>query len=132
MDLLTERREVILKSEAETYIRPADIAFGQLRCALEPGAPDDLLRRLALFLERETDVVWQVDQVESASETLKARRARILAEKIDEAARHPTIAAALKALPGAKVVDVRQEAPIDPAGDAPNVVDMKPPGRRRA
>ncbi|MEL6568316.1 MAG: DNA polymerase III subunit gamma/tau [Pseudomonadota bacterium] len=132
VDLLTERREVILKSEAETYIRPADIAFGQLRCALEPGAPEDLLRRLALFLERETDTLWQVDQVESASETMKGRRARILSEKIEDAARHPKIAAALEALPGAQVVDVRQEAPIDPAGEAPNVVDITSPGRRRA
>ena len=132
IDLLTERREVILKSEAETYIRPADIAFGQLRCALEPGAPDDLLRRLALFLERETEMVWQVDLVESASETLKARRARILSEKIEDAARHPTIAAALEALPGARVVDVRQEGPIDTGGAAPNVVDISNNGRRRA
>ncbi|MEL6754093.1 MAG: hypothetical protein AAFO57_08715, partial [Pseudomonadota bacterium] len=90
------------------------------------------LRRLALFLEKETDVIWQVDQVESASETMKGRRARLLAEKIEDAARHPKVAAALEALPGAKVVDVRQEGPIDPATEAPNVVDLNPPGRRTA
>ncbi|MEM9738688.1 MAG: DNA polymerase III subunit gamma/tau [Pseudomonadota bacterium] len=132
IDLLTERREVILKSEAETFIRPADISFGHLRCSLEPGAPDDLLKRLARFLQRETDTVWQIDPVHTTSETLKTRRARVLAEKIDEASRHPKIASALQALPGARVIDVRQDSPLETEAGAGKIVDIASPPRRRA
>lgn len=129
VERLVARREIILQGEVETYVRPGEIAYGQLRCALEPDAPEGLLRRLALFLEKDTGVIWQVDQVETAEETMRARRARILAEKIDDASRHPTVAAALEALPGARVVDVRQAGPVDPDQAQSNVVDMT---RRRA
>ncbi|MCI4645470.1 MAG: DNA polymerase III subunit gamma/tau [Hyphomonadaceae bacterium] len=129
IDRLQARREIILQGEVETYIRPGDVAYGQLRCALEPDAPDGLLRKLALFLEKDTGVIWQVDQVETAEETFKARKARILDEKIADACRHPAVAAALDALPGARVIDVRQAGPVDPAHDETNVVDMP---RRRA
>lgn len=126
---LEARREIILQGEVEHYVRPGEVAYGQLRCALEPDAPDGLLRRLALFLEKETGVIWQVDQVETSEETFRGRKARILAEKIEDASRHPTIAAALEALPGARVVDVRQDGPVDPTQDQSNVLDMN---RRRA
>lgn len=124
VDLLAERREALLQTEVERYVRPGEIAFGRLACALEPGAPDGLMRRLALFLEAETGHVWQVEEVAGeASETLKARAARIQSEKIAAAAGHPAVRAALEALPGAEIVDVRQEGPLEARSDEGNVVD---------
>ncbi|MEO0466965.1 MAG: DNA polymerase III subunit gamma/tau [Pseudomonadota bacterium] len=135
VDLLDQRREIILKGEVEAFLRPANIEFGVLRCNLEPGAPDGLVRRLALFLERETGTVWRIEEVSQTDDTLKTRRAQVLAEKIADATTHPAVAALLEALPGAEITDVRQETPpsqaLDPANEDPNVADM-PANRRQA
>jgi len=129
MELLQDRREIILKGEVEDYVRPADIEFGALRCALEPGAPEGLLRRLALFLENETGVVWRLEEAQTSDDTLKARREQVLQQKIAEARSHPAIASLLEALPGAEITDVRQEGPVDPAAGETNVQAM--PAKRR-
>ena len=108
-------------------MRPGEVRFGRLACALEPGAPEDLLRRLGQFLENETGHLWQVEEeAADGAETLKARAARIQGEKIAEAAEHPTVQAALSALPGAEIVEVRQEGPVEAGGEGDNVVDYTP------
>ena len=124
VDLLAEKREALLQTEVERFVRPGEVRFGRLACALEPGAPEDLLRRLGQFLENETGHLWQVEEeAADGAETLKARAARIQGEKIAEATEHPTVQAALSALPGAEIVEVRQEGPVEAGGEGDNVVD---------
>ncbi len=129
VDRLKARREALLLGEVETYIRPAAAAPGRIECALVDGAPEGLLRRLASFLEEDTGHAWDILQVETTAETLKDRAERVRREKIDAVRAHPKVQSALAALPGAEIVEVRQEGPVEPGNDRGNVIDMD---RKRA
>ncbi len=125
LDRLDSRKEARLWGEARKYIRAENFRPGRLICAVDPGAPKDLLRRLTDFLEYETDMDWDVALSASSVETQKETETRVRGELLADAAQHPDVAAALAALPGAKVVDVENSAPLDPAALTDNVVPLK-------
>ena len=125
LDRLDSRKEARLWGEARKYIRAENFRPGRLVCAVDPGAPQDLLRRLTDFLEYETDMDWDVALSDSAVETLRETETRERGELLADAAQHPDVAAALEALPGAEVVDVERSAPLDPATLTDNVVPLK-------
>jgi DNA polymerase-3 subunit gamma/tau len=125
LDRLDSRKEARLWGEARKYIRAENFRPGRLICAVDPGAPKDLLRRLTDFLEYETDMDWDVALSASSAETQKETETRVRGELLADAAQHPDVAAALAALPGAKVVDVENSAPLDPATLTDNVVPLK-------
>lgn len=125
LDHLDSRKEARLWGEARKYIRAENFKPGRLICAVDPGAPRDLLRRLTDFLEYETDMDWDVLLSESSVETQKEQETRVRREKLDSAAEHPDIAAALAAIPGAEVVDVEDSPPLDPKTLTDNVVPLK-------
>lgn len=125
LEHLDTRKEARLWGEARKYIRAENFKPGRLVCAVDPGAPRDLLRRLTDFLEYETDMDWDVLLSDSGVETQKEQETRERQEKLADAARHPDIAAALAALPGAEIVDVETSQPIDPATLTDNVVPLK-------
>ena len=123
---LTSHGELILAGEVETYLRPAAFEPGRIVCAVKEGAPSDILRRLSLALEEGTGQDWRVDTAEASGETIKERAARIHEEKVADAAAHPMIAAALEAMPGAAIVEVRQEGPLDKDDEGANVLPLTP------
>ncbi|MEO1188395.1 MAG: DNA polymerase III subunit gamma/tau [Pseudomonadota bacterium] len=125
LDHLDNRKEARLWGEARKYIRAENFKPGRLVCAVDPGAPRDLLRRLTDFLEYETDMDWDVLLSDSAVETQKEKDTRERREQLQAAAQHPDIAAALAAIPGAEVVDVENSAPLDPDTLTDNVVPLK-------
>ena len=125
LDHLDTRKEARLWGEARKYIRAENFKPGRLVCAVDPGAPRDLLRRLTDFLEYETDMDWDVLLSQSGVETQKEKETRERDEQLRDAAQHPDIAAALAALPGAEIVDVENSAPLDPATLTDNVVPLK-------
>ena len=125
LDHLDSRKEARLWGEARKYIRAENFKPGRLVCAVDPGAPRDLLRRLTDFLEYETDMDWDVALSDSSVETQKETETRERGELLADAAEHPDIAAALQAMPGAQVVDVENSAPLDPATLTDNVVPLK-------
>ncbi|MEL6691742.1 MAG: DNA polymerase III subunit gamma/tau [Pseudomonadota bacterium] len=125
LDHLDTRKEARLWGEARKYIRAENFKPGRLVCAVDPGAPRDLLRRLTDFLEYETDMDWDVLLSDSGVETQKEKETRERKEVLEDAAQHPDIAAALAAIPGAEVVDVQNSAPLDPATLTDNVVPLK-------
>ena len=125
LDHLDSRKEARLWGEARKYIRAENFKPGRLVCAVDPGAPRDLLRRLTDFLEYETDMDWDVMLSESGAETQKETETRERRELLDDAAKHPDIAAALAAIPGAEVVDVESSVPLDPSTLTDNVVPLK-------
>lgn len=125
LDHLDTRKEARLWGEARKYIRAENFKPGRLVCAVDPGAPRDLLRRLTDFLEYETDMDWDVLLSDSAVETQKEKDTREHREVLDDAAQHPDIVAALAAIPGTQVVGVENSAPLDPAKLTDNVVPLK-------
>lgn len=126
VSLLNEMREVSLQVDTERYIRPAIVREGFLSCALAPGAPAGLAGRLKAFLDAETGVDWIVEETETTAESVRERERREKAERIAEAARHPLVAATLKAIPGAEIVDVETpDAPLENTEDGDNVIPFK-------
>ncbi|MEZ5986569.1 MAG: DNA polymerase III subunit gamma/tau [Hyphomonas sp.] len=129
---LTALREINLQFEMERYVKPGPISYGHFTCELEAAAPSDVLARLKSFLERQTGDDWVVEQIRGGAETVRAAEIRTRQERFDAAAAHPIIAAALKSLPGATIVDVLDEEATGEAAspDADNVIDLN--ARRKA
>src|SRR5262249_10166487 len=79
----------------------------------------DLPRRLIQFLAEFADEDWRVRPDENAPaapvESLAERRKREAQRELDEIARHPFVAEALKHFPGAKIINVSKEEPSGPA-----------------
>ncbi len=111
VDALEEAREIPLWADLERYARV--VSFGGNRAVLEllSGAPADLQKRTAECLSRLSDADWLVELGQGGSETRVERTKRLEKERSDEAASDPLVLAALKAFPGAKIIEVRA-API--------------------
>ncbi|MEL6257764.1 MAG: DNA polymerase III subunit gamma/tau, partial [Pseudomonadota bacterium] len=126
VDLMDAARAVDLSVLAAKYVRPIAVEPGRLRVSLAQGAPRDAMRRVAAFLETETGETWQVsvDEDASASETLKERSERLRAERIASVSDHPFVQEAMKAFPGAEIVDVRQEGPAVAGDGGDNIVPL--------
>ncbi|MEM8617835.1 MAG: DNA polymerase III subunit gamma/tau, partial [Pseudomonadota bacterium] len=122
---LEVRKEIRLWSEVRQFIRAEKVRPGTLICDLKAGAPDDLLQRLKAFLDEETLAEWSVSRAKSVEETQRERETREKQEQIDEAAKLPEVMAALAALPGAEIVDVTTDTPVDPEATEDNVIPLK-------
>ncbi|MEM7767376.1 MAG: DNA polymerase III subunit gamma/tau [Pseudomonadota bacterium] len=121
---MERRKEIRLMSDCERFLQPAEFGDGHCACAVKEGAPADLLQRLGSFLEEETGLEWTITRAESGEETLRERADRVKGEKVAEAKADPEIQAFLDAIPGAEIVDVRQEGPVDKVAGGANVVNM--------
>jgi DNA polymerase III subunit gamma/tau len=123
---LAAAREIALQVDTERYIRPARCAPGHLAYALAPGAPPGLAGRLKTFLDRETGLDWTLAEADTETESVRERERRERAERIAEAAKDPLVAATLKALPGAEILDVTEAPPLENPAAGDNVVPMRP------
>jgi DNA polymerase III subunit gamma/tau len=121
---LDELREVNLQVELEKFVRPGKIVPGHFECELEENAPAGLLSRLKKFLEYETEMDWTVAQVSGGGETVRQSETRTRDERHASAAAHPAVAAALKNLPGATIVDVIEPEPLETDAPADNVIRL--------
>jgi DNA polymerase-3 subunit gamma/tau len=120
--LLDQHRLVGLQSDVERYVQIMEFAPGRIVFAPGEGAPSDLAAKLGRTLKDLTGDAWDVRSERGKGiESLAAARAREQAAALAELKRHPFIADALAAFPGAEIVDVR-----DPPQEKPGeVVDMK-------
>jgi DNA polymerase III subunit gamma/tau len=111
LDALDETREIVLQTELERFVRV--VSFGNNRLVFEalPGAPADLQRRTAQCLSQLTDSDWIVDLGHGGRESIVERNKRREGERLEAATQDPLVMAALKAFPGAKIVEVRA-APV--------------------
>lgn len=127
---MARAREVALQVDTERFIRFASVKQGHLSYALAPGAPPGLAGRLKLFLDTETEIDWVIEESETDAESLRERERREKAERIAEAERHDWVAATLKAMPGAVILDVTDESlPLENQAGGDNVIDLN--ARRR-
>jgi DNA polymerase-3 subunit gamma/tau len=133
---LDARREIALKYEIERFVRPAEIDFGHFRYTAAPNAPNNLSQRIKDWLEDITGVEWEVLQsTDGSSESVKERRTRRGAEKLQSAAAIPRIAEALRLFPGAQVLrvdDAEQADDLDDLAPQHNVIHVDFGLRERA
>jgi DNA polymerase-3 subunit gamma/tau len=106
--LVASVRNVDLEVALEKYVRVKRFAPGEIEFQPAANMPQDLPRRLARFLKEETGQAWIVRaDADAGVESLAERRAREQAKALDELKRHPYVAEALKAFPGAEITAVR-------------------------
>jgi DNA polymerase III subunit gamma/tau len=118
---VAEERDIELELALErmkvTHFSP----HGDIEYLAAPDQPRDLVRRLKSFLEEHTPFEWRIRTTEERAapvESLAERRKREEAKALEELKRQPFVAEALKAFPGAEIVQVKQPADENaPPGD---------------
>jgi DNA polymerase-3 subunit gamma/tau len=116
--LAGERRDIKLKQQLETLVRPIRVAPGQIEVAFEPNAPQGLANELQRKLEAWTGARWMVVVARDGGEKPLAHQARDRREGLFmEAREHPDVRAILARFPGAEITDVRD----------PNQIAATPP-----
>ncbi len=114
--LAGERRDVKLKTELETYVRPVRFAPGRLEIALEPAAPRTLPNALMRRLEQWTGARWVVSVSDEAGDAPIAHQREAREQSLmREAQETASVQAVLEVFPGAKIVNVRDlsDMPMD-------------------
>ena len=106
--LATEKRDIRLKSDLETLIRPIRVAPGQFEIALEPQASPGLPGEIARKLESWTGMRWMVMVAKDGGDKPISRQRQENRDSAFIMAReHPDIQAVLKRFPGAEIIDVK-------------------------
>jgi DNA polymerase-3 subunit gamma/tau len=113
-----EKRDVKLKNQVETLMRPIRVSPGQIEVALEASAPSGLPGELARKLEAWTGMRWMVLVTREGGEKPLAQQNKDQRDTIfRETREHPDVQAILKRFPGAEIVDVRDYDLAAPAAD---------------
>jgi DNA polymerase III subunit gamma/tau len=103
-----EKRDIKLKNQVETFMRPIRVSPGQIEVALEATAPVGLPGELARKLEAWTQMRWMVLVTKDGGEKPLAQQSKDQRDTIfRETRQHPDVQAILKRFPGAEIVDVR-------------------------
>ena len=103
-----EKRDIKLKNQIETFMRPIRVSPGQIEVALEASAPPSLPGELARKLEAWTQMRWMVLVTKEGGEKPLAQQVKDQRDTIfRETREHPDVQAILKRFPGAEIVDVR-------------------------
>ncbi|MFZ1470313.1 MAG: DNA polymerase III subunit gamma/tau, partial [Paracoccaceae bacterium] len=108
VDLIREKRDMLLLKEVEDSVRLARYSPGRIEFEPTPDARPDLAARLGQRLQGWTGARWGVSVVGSGgAPTLAETRdaGRLQAEA--EAAEHPLVQAVLMAFPGTKITEIR-------------------------
>ncbi|MFN4143152.1 DNA polymerase III subunit gamma/tau [Aestuariivirga sp.] len=117
--LAAEKRDIKLKSDLESLVRPIRVAPGQFELALEPQAHPGLPGEIARKLEAFTGMRWMVMVAKEGGAKPIARQRQESRDSLFITAReHPDVQAVLKRFPGAEIVDVKEP---DQTILAPNV-----------
>jgi DNA polymerase-3 subunit gamma/tau len=117
--LAAEKRDIKLKSDLESLVRPIRVAPGQFELALEPQAHPGLPGEIARKLEAFTGMRWMVMVAKEGGAKPLARQRQESRDSLFITAReHPDVQAVLKRFPGAEIVDVKEP---DQTILAPNV-----------
>ncbi|MBL8560437.1 MAG: DNA polymerase III subunit gamma/tau [Hyphomonadaceae bacterium] len=126
--LIDGARDIDLQVAVERYVRLVAFAPGRILFEPAPGMPEDLPSRLARKLADWTGDTWDVRaDATGGVESFAESRARARAEALEELKRHPFVADALAAFPGATIKDWRK-SDTDEKG---TVVPMKSPAPRQ-
>jgi DNA polymerase-3 subunit gamma/tau len=115
-----EKRDIKLKNQIETLMRPIRVSPGQIEVALEASAPPGLPGELARKLEAWTGIRWMVLVTKEGGEKPLAQQTKDQRDTIfRETREHPDVQAILKRFPGAEIVDVRDYDVGAPVADDP-------------
>jgi DNA polymerase-3 subunit gamma/tau len=118
LEALEDVREIVLVTELERFVRPVSLEPGRLVIELLPNAPLDLQKRALEALIALTGDDWLVESGSGGQESIAERNKRQEVERVDAAKETPEVAAALKAFPGARILNVRAAPVLEVALEA--------------
>ena len=120
--LAAEKRDIKLKSDLESLVRPIRVSPGQFELALEPSASPGLPGEIARKLEAFTGMRWLVMVAKEGGEKPISRQRQESKDSLFILAReHPDVQAVLKRFPGAEIIDVKEpDNPILPPNMSEN------------
>ncbi len=125
VDLVLERKEMILHTNLTANLHLIDFEAGRIVFRPADHAPTDLAHQLSRFLNEVTSRRWTVTvSNETGDPTLKQQAEAEAAARLSEAQRHPLIQEVMETFPGAKVETVRPAAAL--AEDATEEPDETP------
>ncbi|MEN9855119.1 MAG: hypothetical protein RLZZ157_245 [Pseudomonadota bacterium] len=107
LDALDDARDIVLLTDLERFARLVAMEGSRLTLEILPGAPADLQRRTAQCLTQMTGADWIVELGTGGGETRSEQSKRVAGEERAKAEQDPLVLAALKAFPGATIVEVR-------------------------
>jgi DNA polymerase-3 subunit gamma/tau len=117
--LAAEKRDIKLKSDLESLVRPIRVAPGQFEMALEPGAHAGLANEISRKLEAFTGMRWIVMVAKEGGDKPVSKQRQESRDSLFIMAReNPDVQAVLKRFPGAEIIDVKEP---DQALPAPNM-----------
>ncbi len=106
--LAEERRDRLMATQIERYVRLVTLQPGRLELNLDAGAPADFLQTLSRRLQDWTGARWMVTlSHEPGAEPLRVQAELARQAMVDDIRDHPGVAAILARFPGAQIVDVR-------------------------
>jgi DNA polymerase-3 subunit gamma/tau len=121
--LAGEKRDIKLKNQLETLVRPIRVAPGMIELALEPQAPSGLPAELARKLEGWTGSRWIVLVAREGGDKPLAAQVRDSRDSLFREVRaHPHVQAVLARFPQAEIVDVREPPPIPTEPSSPEEI----------
>jgi len=118
--LIEQKRDISLRLDVERFVRPISFRVGAIEFEPAPGAPNNLIQRLASRLREWTGQAWLVAaQGGGGAESLWERQKREEREALAQIEADPFVVAVMEAFPGAEIVGVRMlpQPEATPAGD---------------
>ena len=105
----SEKRDIKLKSDLESLVRPIRVSTGQFELALEPSAHPGLPGEISRKLEAWTGIRWMVMVAKDGGDKPLPRQRQDNRDSLFLMAReHPDVQAVLKRFPGAEIIDVKE------------------------
>ncbi|WP_374573652.1 DNA polymerase III subunit gamma/tau [Phenylobacterium sp.] len=120
--LIEQKRDIALRLDVERYVRPISFRVGAIEFEPAPGAPHNLIQRLASRLREWTGQAWLIAaQGGGGAESLWERQKREEREALAQIQADPFVTAVMQAFPGAEIVGVRTL----PQPDAPALDEVE-------
>ncbi|MFN3520769.1 MAG: DNA polymerase III subunit gamma/tau [Phenylobacterium sp.] len=120
--LIDQKRDITLRLDVERFVRPISFRPGAIEFEPAPGAPGNLIQRLASRLREWTGQPWLIAaQGGGGAESLWERQKREEREVMAEIEADPFVRSVMQAFPGAEIVGVR----VLPQPEAPALEDAE-------
>ncbi|MFC3078765.1 DNA polymerase III subunit gamma/tau [Phenylobacterium terrae] len=124
--LIESKRDIALRLDVERFVRPISFRPGAIEFEPAPGAPANLIQRLASKLREWTGQPWLVAaQGGGGAESLWERQKREEREVLAQVEQDPFVRQVMEAFPGAEILGVRTLAAPEPAPDAGDEADSE-------
>jgi DNA polymerase-3 subunit gamma/tau len=118
LTLIASRRDIMLKTDVERFVRPISFRMGAIEFEPAPGCPPNLAQRLSQRLKDWTGETWLVAaQGGGGAESLWEKQKREEREVRAQIEQDPFVQSVMAAFPGAEIVSIRNQPQPEAQGE---------------